>query len=553
MSVKTENILIQIGIAIAAALFFIPGIGSVHLFDWDEINFAESAREMITSGNYLTVQINFEQFWEKPPLFIWMQVVSMKLFGINEFAARIPDAICGIITLLVLYNIGSKIRDRRFGLLWTMLYACSLLPFMYFKSGIIDPWFNLFIFLGTYYFIVFTDPGNSKNINIKLVASAFFLGLAILTKGPVGLLIFCLTFGVYLITNNFKLNFKWHQAILFLIILGLTGGFWFILQIIDGNFSIIQDFIIYQIRLFETKDAGHGGFPLYHFVILLIGVFPASILSLPAFNYKITKTEKDASFKRFYKWMMILFWVVLILFSIVRTKIIHYSSMCYFPLTFIAAFACERYINGKMVMPKYVKILLIIIACLLGLAVALVTQFDNFKHLLYPYILDEFAIGNMQASATWYGFEFAFSIILIIGVVWMCIKSNKILSYKNLCIMCASCIIFIYSALVFIVPQVEKYSQAAAIEFYESKKAEDCYIYLPYFKSYAQYFYSDRQIKNKNADASYLMHGQLDKDCYFVLKDISSEISIFESEVKDAKLINKKNGFAFYVRKLQID
>ena len=99
---------------------------------------------------------------------------------------------------------------------------------MYFKSGIIDPWFNLFIFLGTYYFIVFTDPGNSKNINIKLVASAFFLGLAILTKGPVGLLIFCLTFGVYLITNNFKLNFKWHQAILFLIILGLTGGFWFI-------------------------------------------------------------------------------------------------------------------------------------------------------------------------------------------------------------------------------------------------------------------------------------------------------------------------------------
>ena len=112
MSAKTENILIQIGIAIAAALFFIPGIGSVHLFDWDEINFAESAREMITSGNYLTVQINFEQFWEKPPLFIWMQVVSMKLFGINEFAARIPDAICGIITLLVLYNIGSKINNK---------------------------------------------------------------------------------------------------------------------------------------------------------------------------------------------------------------------------------------------------------------------------------------------------------------------------------------------------------------------------------------------------------------------------------------------------------
>src|SRR4030066_2459796 len=94
-----------------AALLFIPFLGGVHLFDWDEINFAESAREMIESGDYLTVQINFTQFWEKPPLFIWMQVVSMKLFGINEFAARFPNAICGIITLLTLYSIGKRIYD----------------------------------------------------------------------------------------------------------------------------------------------------------------------------------------------------------------------------------------------------------------------------------------------------------------------------------------------------------------------------------------------------------------------------------------------------------
>ena len=57
-------------IAILAALFFIPFLGRVHLFDWDEINFAESAREMIQSSDYLTVRINFLPFWEKPPLFI---------------------------------------------------------------------------------------------------------------------------------------------------------------------------------------------------------------------------------------------------------------------------------------------------------------------------------------------------------------------------------------------------------------------------------------------------------------------------------------------------
>ena len=55
-------------------ILFIPFLGRAHLFDWDEINFAESAREMIATGDYLTVRINYLPFWEKPPLFIWMQV-----------------------------------------------------------------------------------------------------------------------------------------------------------------------------------------------------------------------------------------------------------------------------------------------------------------------------------------------------------------------------------------------------------------------------------------------------------------------------------------------
>ncbi|MGL5888758.1 MAG: ArnT family glycosyltransferase, partial [Bacteroidia bacterium] len=70
-----------------------PFLGYAQLFDWDEINFAECAREMMVTGDYTTVQINFEPFWEKPPLFIWMQVLCMKVFGVNEFAARLPNAI----------------------------------------------------------------------------------------------------------------------------------------------------------------------------------------------------------------------------------------------------------------------------------------------------------------------------------------------------------------------------------------------------------------------------------------------------------------------------
>ncbi len=252
----------------------------MHLFDWDEINFAESAREMIASHDYLTVKINFIPFWEKPPLFIWMQVLSMKIFGINEFAARFPNALCGIITLLVLFRTGTRIADKKFAITWVVLYGGSILPFIYFKSGIIDPWFNLFIFLGIYqcYLFVVSD----KNRTLKIAGSALFIGLAILTKGPVALLVFLLSAGIYLVIHKFKVRIRFTDFLVYLVVLSFVGGFWFILQILKGNMGIIADFIEYQIRLFRTHGAGHRGFLFYHFVVLLFGAFPASLLAFPA-------------------------------------------------------------------------------------------------------------------------------------------------------------------------------------------------------------------------------------------------------------------------------
>ena len=106
-----ESKIIGVLIVLSASFLFIHSLGITPLFDWDEINFAESAREMISSNNYGQVQINFEPFWEKPPLFIWFQVISMKVFGINEFAARFPNAIAGILTLITLFCIGNNLMN----------------------------------------------------------------------------------------------------------------------------------------------------------------------------------------------------------------------------------------------------------------------------------------------------------------------------------------------------------------------------------------------------------------------------------------------------------
>ncbi len=254
----------QLFLIVIGALLFLPYLGSVHLFDWDEINFAESAREMLLTHNWRLVQINFQPFYEKPPLFIWLQALSMKYWGVNEFAARLPNAICGMVTMVVVFNAGRSVFKSQMGVLWALLFACSMLPQIYFKSGIIDPVFNLFIFLGIFFMFktsVINDfePGKSarKNRKVHLILSGLFIGLATLTKGPVAILLVMLTGAVYMIVNRGKLKLEISQFFVWWIVILLVIISWLSFEIHANGMKFVHEFIDYQIRLFKTEDAGH--------------------------------------------------------------------------------------------------------------------------------------------------------------------------------------------------------------------------------------------------------------------------------------------------------
>lgn len=542
---KIHPFKIQLIIAGLAALFFVPFLGGVHLFDWDEINFAESAREMIITGDYQTVRINFLPFWEKPPLFIWMQVLSMKIFGINEFAARFPNAICGIATLLTLFNIGRRLRDNRFGVIWVLAFAGSVLPFVYFKSGIIDPWFNLFIFLGVYYLMRYSFPENRKKIQ-NITLSATFAGLAVLTKGPVGFLMVALTGGIYLLTIRFKIKVKIYEVISYFVVLALVGGFWFIIQILNGNYDIMIDFIEYQIRLFQTKGAGHGGFFGYHFVVILFGVFPTSILALKSFR---AENIHDALYKLMKKWMIIMFWVVLILFTIVKTKIIHYSSLAYFPITFLAANYVANAFEKKYTWNKWQSTLIIFITVLLALPTFSLQFVDKYKHdiIAKNWIKDEFTAANLSAEGNWTGFEFLTGLLFLLAVILIFVIVKKEQVLKRAVLLWSTTLLFTFSVLLFIVPKVEKYSQGALIEYFESTQGKDVYVKNMYFKSYATYFYGKSQMhqNEKFYDENWLLTGDIDKDVYFVAK-IHRAYRL--EEYSELKKVGEKNGFAFFIR-----
>jgi 4-amino-4-deoxy-L-arabinose transferase-like glycosyltransferase len=529
-------------IIVFGLLFFIPFNGGVPLFDWDEINFAEAAREMLVSHDYLGVQINFLPFWEKPPLFIWMQALSMKAFGVNAFAARFPNAIGGIVSLLVLYHMGRKAFDRRFARLWVLFYAGSLLPFFYFKSGIIDPWFNLFILLGIWFLIKYV----SRSTLVDAFVSSLFTGAAILTKGPVGLLIVGLTAFIWmLVSRNWKLLLNGKFLLVYLLGVVLAGGSWFFLQALEGRSYLIVDFFNYQVRLFSTQDAGHGGFLLYHFVVLLFGVFPASVFALPAFR-KFSDQHPMHLLTR--NWMMILFWTVLILFTIVKTKIVHYSSMCYYPLTFLAAYYVWKNWDKKPLLPKWGNWLFGIFAVLDGSLIILLSVFVKFKDQIIAkgWIHDPYAVANMQASVHWSGYEFLIGVFMIVALLASFFMIKK--KMWRLIAITASMVISMMLAMIVLVPKVEGYSQHAAIAFYQEKAQEDCYVETWGFKSYAQYFYTNKPLpeNRKSLDKDWLLKGVVDKPVYMVTKITSA--NEFQQKFPGFRRLYEKNGFVFFKR-----
>src|SRR5690242_2102480 len=242
---KQSNLYLTI-IILSGIFFFIPFLGRVHLFDWDEINFAESAREMIVTGNYHRVQINFQPFWEKPPLFFLVQGGSYKNFCNNEIAARFPNSLLRINNLVTFFLIGKKYKSPQFGFIWAISYLGTFLPHLYFKSGIIDPIFNYFIFLGIYFMYLDISGEYFKNRLLYPSLAGLFIGLATLTKGPVGLLVFLISFFVYFLFTRFKNFPNIKKILLFIFFFTIICLLWFGQEIMNNGFWFLKEFLSYQ-------------------------------------------------------------------------------------------------------------------------------------------------------------------------------------------------------------------------------------------------------------------------------------------------------------------
>ncbi|MCB0767013.1 MAG: glycosyltransferase family 39 protein [Flavobacteriales bacterium] len=539
---------LQLLIIAIAAVLFIPGLGAVHLFDWDEINFAEIAREMLVTGNWMQPRIDYLPFHEKPPLFIWMQALSMSLFGMGEFAARLPNAICGIITLLMLFRIGSRIRGRLFGLLWVLAYIGSILPHLYFRSGIIDPWFNLFIFLGLDAMISWVreeHPPATGHARRYAMLTGLYLGLAVMTKGPVGVLIPGLAAVVFWIRSRFVPLVGRERIGSAAAVFLLTIGLWAAIDLVQHGPEFITGFFWRQVAMLTTEDAGHGGFFGYHFVVLLLGCFPASAFALQELARPTRSAEAMQQEHR--RWMVILFWVVLLLFSLVRTKIVHYSSLCYFPLTYLAAIRLEAAWRRQEPFgwPRYLVGAIGGIIALIFIAVPFVGMRIGMIEPLFA--KDPFGQANLQAEVSWSGVESIAGLLLAATLVISFILNRSDRIRQAVVVLFGGTALFITTTLYFFINRIEGYSQRAAIEFYEARQGEDCYVITKNFKSYAQLFYTRKPaVEDPRAhDEEWLLNGDIDRPVYVVCKITNMEEV---SAIPTLHEIGRKNGFVFFQR-----
>ncbi|MDJ1503224.1 glycosyltransferase family 39 protein [Xanthocytophaga agilis] len=550
-----KQLLYSVLIALVAGLFFLPFLGGVRLFDWDEINFAEISREMIVLNDYLRVHVDFLPFWEKPPFFFWLQSAAMHLFGIGEYAARFPNAICGMITLVLLFRVGAKLYDVRFGLLWAGAYIGSVLPHLYFKSGIIDPWFNLFIFLGLLGIILFYWKKDQfvgillfRNKYSYLLFGGFLLGVGVITKGPVAYLIVCLTLFVYWLVNRFYFFINAWHFLLFSFMTCVMTLAWYGLETWQHGPWFINEFMKYNYRLFSTPDAGHAGFPGYHFAVLLVGCFPASIFALRAFRNTPQQFNYQRDFKR---WMIILFWVVLILFTIVKSKIVHYSSMCYFPMTYLTALTIYQMWEGKIRFNGWMRFGLIAVGSLYCIATIALPFLGRRIDLVRPFVeKDPFALANLDANINWSLWCIIPGIILLIAIVTgirFLNRNQPEETMKGAIAFFAGTAVFVLATLIAYIGRIEGISQDAAMRFYEAQQGKDAYVVTHKFRSYGRYFYprEPNHANPKRHDMDWLYYGDIDKDVYVVAK-ITSEAET--DTIHTLKKIGEENGFLFYKR-----
>ncbi|MBD2123873.1 glycosyltransferase family 39 protein [Trichocoleus sp. FACHB-262] len=298
---------------------FFGHLGSIGLIDETEPLFVEAARQMTVTGDWITPFFNEVPRFDKPPLIYWLMAIAFKAFGVNEWAARLPSALAGFaLSCFCFYTLRQFGWHHRFskskaqelpdcslefstapkqtsdvGREWQLWLTAglggtmvALHPYTFFfgRTGYSDMLLSLCMSGSLLaFFLGYAHTENSK-VQIRWYLTFYVLiGLAVLTKGPVGAVLPGMIVTAFLLyVGHFKavlreVRLGWGA----LIVLGLSVP-WFVLVILANGQAYIDSFFGYHnVERFTSVVNQHSGPWYFHFLIVLVGFLPWSVF-LPA-------------------------------------------------------------------------------------------------------------------------------------------------------------------------------------------------------------------------------------------------------------------------------
>jgi 4-amino-4-deoxy-L-arabinose transferase-like glycosyltransferase len=311
------------------AAFYLVRLGASGLYDPNEGMYAEIPREMVLLRDWLTPHFNFIRYFEKPPLLYWLTALSYQFLGFSEFSSRLATALAAVAGVGVTYGIGRDLWGRRSGLASGLILATSFGYFIFSRIIVTDMLFTALL-AATFWATLRGLLDERRRLGIMLMAYVA-MGLAILTKGLIGLVFPLLTVGGFvLLTRDWQLlrrlellrggaaflaiTVPWH------ILVGLknSGFFWF--------YFVHEHFL----RFVGQRELDYAPMPLYAFLIMVvIWAFPWSVflpVALRRYWPRAVKSREDRGF------LFVLLWAASVIgFFALTPSRLEYYSMPAFP------------------------------------------------------------------------------------------------------------------------------------------------------------------------------------------------------------------------------
>ncbi len=210
---------------IAVGLVRLLSLGVYPLADTTEARYGEIARLMVTTGDWITPRISEETpFWGKPPLSFWLTAISFKMFGINEFTARLPSFLLSLAVIAMIWQLATRQKNTTFALAVCLVLASSVL--FWISSGAVMT--DHCLLAGTTLSMVsFWQSMHIPGKKGRTLGYIFFIGLAIglLAKGPIALVLTCFPVAAWILIRQNYLDvwekIPWFTGVLLMTVLTL--------------------------------------------------------------------------------------------------------------------------------------------------------------------------------------------------------------------------------------------------------------------------------------------------------------------------------------------